>query len=220
METGKINYEHTKKWQEVASQQKINITNYSMNLSFQQLSKNEQDILNLYKGNSPYENEHFFADHINKRLRENATLEGNWKNAMETLDSLFEKMTSECEHTLYRATVDSFVQPYLNGAIYNYPAYMSTAKELAATPRHFANNHRQPVAALLEIHCPAGTPAINLEINHSYGGLEQEVLLPRNSKFMVRSVDEVTNINEMCQYMPLNYGSTYNMLRIYELYCI
>lgn len=188
-----------------------------MNLSNHQFTSRERQILDLYKGNSPHLEVMCFADHINRSLRQANPLDGEWGNAVEVLDSLIASAEPTEECTLHRATVDDYVTPYLDGSIYTYPAFMSTSSEPNAVQRHFATRSRERPAAFLKINCPNGAKTLNMEINQAFGGLEYEVLLPRNSRFLIESVCVVEDRNKMNQIMSPLYAKNYTELKIYTL---
>jgi hypothetical protein len=188
-----------------------------MQPQFSQLGADEQEVFNLYKANSPFAGQQFFADFMNQALRERRDLPLEWAEKMATMDAIIEKGTFENASMVFRATVDRFVAPYISGDELNYPAYMSTARDKDTVQRHFSGGWHGIPAALLCISCSTGAIALDLEINPSFGGHEQEALLPKNSKFIVTQIQEITDKMAMNQLMSAFYAEGYSSLKVYEL---
>jgi hypothetical protein len=189
----------------------------AMQPQFDQLAEHEKKAFNLYKANSCFAGEQYFADFMNQNLREMQDMLPAWAEKMATLDSIIEKGSLDCASTLFRATVDLFVSPFISGNELIYPAYMSTALSEDVVQPHWSGHWRNIPAALLCIKCPGGAIALDLEINSSFGGHEDEFLLPRNAKFIVSNVHDVTDRMEMNQRMSEFYARSYSFLRVYEL---
>lgn len=177
----------------------------------------EKATFSLYKSNSQYANEQYFADFVNHSLRNDVELTPEWIDAANILDSIIAKGTIDTGTNLYRATPDKFVSPYISGETLIYPAYMSTAREEHAVQRHFSGNFRDIPAALLRINCACELPGLDLEIDASYGGNELEYLLPRNSIFKIIDTNEITDRFEMNKIMSEFYAENYTKLIIYKL---
>lgn len=188
-----------------------------MQPQYSQLSDSKKEVLNLYKANCDFAGEQFFADYLNQSLRERRHLPVEWEEKTLELDAVIGKSSLDHASRFYRATVDKFVAPYISEGYLIYPAYMSTAVDENIIQRHWSGNWKNIPAALLCIECSAGTSALNLELNPSFGGHEQEILLPRNSKFIVKKVEEVTDRNAMNKRMSEFYAKNYSSLIIYEL---
>lgn len=182
---------------------------------FQSMTSEEKEAFRLYKGNSPFDGKQCFADHLNTSLATDQPLGLKWQEKMASLDSIIERSPSLQEATVYRATLKMYVPPAV-GNEFVYPSYMSTAAEESAVSRHFASPMRNVPAALLIIRCPAGTPLLNLESNPAFGGLEQEYLLPRNSKFSILSTKRESDQISMWTVMG-HYAKNYSDLVIYKL---
>jgi len=97
-----------------------------------------------------------------------------------------------------------------------YPAYLSAAREKIAVKRHFAYPFREVKAVLLRISCSSGSAMLDMEINEAFGGMEQEFLLPRNSRFRVSSIKEISNKQEMYSYLGI-YTKNFTLLKIVEV---
>ncbi|MEN5286260.1 ADP-ribosyltransferase [Stenotrophomonas lactitubi] len=184
-------------------------------MHFQNMTDDEKETFRLYKSNSPFDGEDFFANHVNTSLATNQPLGSKWQEKIASLDSIIERSPSPQETTVYRAMLEMHL-PSAVGQELVYPSYMSTAAEEIAVSRHFASSMRSVPAALLIIQCPAGTPMLDLESNQSFGGLEQEYLLPRNSKFNILSRKRESDQATMSAVMGY-YAKSYSELVIYEL---
>ncbi len=185
-------------------------------MNFVDLTLEEKETFRLYKGNSPFGGRQFFADHLNTSLATGQQLEPDWEQQAKNLDSLIAKSASSHETVVFRATLEMYLSsPALNEE-FVYRTYVSTAAEEHAVIRHFASPMRDIPAALLRIHCPVGTHMLNLETNSAFGGLEQEYLLPRSSKFKVISITRESDPTAMAQVMGI-YATYYSELAIYEL---
>jgi hypothetical protein len=182
---------------------------------FESMTSEEKEVFRLYKGNSPFDGKQCFADHLNTSLATGQSLGFNWQEKTAALDSIIERSASLQDTTVYRATLEMYV-PSAVGQELVYPSYMSTAAEQSAVSRHFASPMRNVSAALLIIRCPARTPLLNLESNPAFGGLEQEYLLPRNSKFKILSMKRESDQAAMSTVMG-HYAKHYSDLVIYEL---
>jgi hypothetical protein len=189
----------------------------AMQPQFNQLAEYEKEAFNLYKANSCFAVEQCFADFMNQNLREMKNMLPAWAEKMTTLDSIIKKGSLDCASTLFRATVDRFVSPFISGNELIYPAYMSTALSEDVVQRHWTGHWRNIPAALLCIKCPSGAIALDLEINSSFAGYEYEILLPRNAKFIVTNVQDVTDRTEMNRRMSKFYAESYSSLKVYEL---
>jgi len=179
------------------------------------MTSDEQEAYRLYKGNSPFDGEYFFSDHLNTSLATGQPLGSKWKEKIAALDSIIERSPSPQEETVYRAMVEMYLPPVIGQELV-YPSYMSTAAEEMAVSRHFSSPMRNVKAALLIIRCPAGTPLLNLESNLGFGGIEQEYLLPRNSKFKVRSTKR-ESVKAVMSTVMGRYAVNYSELVIYNL---
>lgn len=118
---------------------------------------------------------------------------------------------------LYRATIDSFVAPYITGKRLVYPAYMSTSTDEDSLQRHFATAFRGATAALLYIECPAGLPALDMESEAGFGGHEREVLLPRGAQFEICSASSTSDPVKIAEVTSVIYSSSYSSLKTYRL---
>ena len=188
-----------------------------MTLHLPDLSSADQQVLNLYKANSPYLGEQYAADYLNDSLRNDRALSTEWRKVAEILDRVIAANVSAHELTLFRATFDDFVDSFIDNDEYVYPAYLSTSADECTIQRHFANAFDWRIPVLIEIHCPAGTPMLDLEQNTSFGGHEHEMLLPRRARLKVSSVRQITDKTEILQIMSVVYGQKYSLLKRYDL---
>lgn len=118
---------------------------------------------------------------------------------------------------VYRATLDGYLTPHFFGSELVYPAFMSTTCDIDSVERHFSTPSRNVVAALLEIECNKGHPALNMELDQSFGGHERELLLPMRAKFAVLSVKEVVDKVEMAKIVSCFYVGCFSAVKIYRL---
>ncbi|WP_331343833.1 ADP-ribosyltransferase [Cellvibrio sp. UBA7661] len=183
---------------------------------FESLSIVEKEVFSLYKGNSPFDKEQCFADHINTTLSQKSNLPSLWEDKAKLLDSLIINATESQEVMLYRATVDAYLPPIGADGTFTYLAYMSTSTEEYKVQRHFASPLRDVPAALLKINCPVGTPILDMEINASFGGHEREFLFARKSMFKVISKKIESDPAKMSEIMGM-YAKNYSQLNIYDL---
>nr|BAJ06957.1 hypothetical protein [uncultured bacterium]BAJ06959.1 hypothetical protein [uncultured bacterium] len=184
---------------------------------FNKLSPDEQKAFRLYKANTPIAGGHFFADFVNESLRDGRALPDDVNRDASFLDSIIDKAKLDEPTTLYRATVDHFVVPYVSDRVLIYPAYMSTTDELVGIERHFSGSLKDIPAALLQIECPKGAVALDLETNAAFGGHEREYLLPRGARFLIHGVEEITDTQMMNERMTPFYAKNYSALKIYRL---
>ncbi len=119
--------------------------------------------------------------------------------------------------TVYRATIDPYVAPYIRDGELVYPAFMSTSTEELAVERHFSGPHRKAVAAILKIECPVLSCALDMEQNPAHGGYEHELLLPRNSRFDVIKVSETSDSQAIAEVTGPYYAESFNVLKTYIL---
>lgn len=56
-----------------------------------------------------------------------------------------------------------------------------------------------------------------MERDESFGGTEQELLLPRRSTFLIDRIEDVTDWERMSELMTRLYAKSYSMLKIYRL---
>lgn len=184
-------------------------------------SLNADEVFRLYKANSPFDGQQCFTDFLNQSLLAGRVLPSPWLAVVNVLDSLIIKSRLENPMMLYRATTDAMLRKHIvkSGLKYEliYPAYMSTATEESAVHKHFASPFRDQPAALLRIDCGPDTPALNMESDPSFGGFEQEMLLPRGSSFEIQSVTDVQDRHEMARMMSGFYADSYCCLRVYAL---
>ena len=185
---------------------------------YNSLSKKQKEVFDLYKSNSPFQNEDFFADYLNQNLREGNQLGTSWEDKARILDEIIQLSIYKNDIVLYRATFDDFVSNFIqsNNEIH-YPAYMSTATDLPSVERHFASTNKNRVPTLLEITCPKGTNMISMEGNLAHGEFEREILLGRGAVFEIIDKRNINNRAEINEIMGGFYGKDYNDLIIYNL---
>jgi len=181
------------------------------------LTSAQQTVFKLYKGNSPFLDQQCFADFLNMSLGCKHTLPHGWEAQAIELDALIRASSLPSVKWLYRAMPEGYLAPHVEASYLRYPAYMSTTVDKHAVQRHFATPFRDIPAALLCIECDAGTPALDMELDESFGGMEQELLLPRGSTFSIEGIEDVTDLGRMSTLMSPLYAKSYSMLKIYRL---
>jgi hypothetical protein len=177
----------------------------------------QKRVFKLYKGNNPFLNQLCFADYVNESLGKGRALPDAWEEQATELDALIRDSLLTSATHLYRAMPDAYLAPHIRGDEFLYPAYMSTAADEYAIRRHFSSPFRGLAAAKLCIECGVGTPALDMEADANFGGMEQEFLLPRGSTFRVDGIEEVTDPVRMSELMTTLYAKNYSMLKIYRL---
>lgn len=177
----------------------------------------EHEAFRLYKANAPFAGEQCFADFLNGKLGRGDELIEPWASKAAELQQLILQSKLNESVCLYRATLDAFVARYVSNKELVYPAFMSTTNDETSIQRHFSSPFRGISAAFLRIECPAGTPALNMESDPSFGGHEREFLLPRNSQFEIADVTETSDQTFMARVMSPFYASGFSSLKIYEL---
>jgi hypothetical protein len=55
-----------------------------------------------------------------------------------------------------------------------------------------------------------------MELDKSFGGMEQEFLLPRGSTFSIEGIEDVTDLERMSTLMSSLHAKSYSMLKIYR----
>lgn len=182
-----------------------------------ELTSTQQTVFKLYKGNSPFLDQQCFADFLNTSLGCGRPLPNEWEAQAIELDALIRGSLLPSPKLLYRAMPEAYLAPHIEAGYLHYPAYMSTTVEEHAVQRHFSTPFRDIPAALLCIECDAGTPALDMERDESFGGMEQELLLPRRSTFLINGIEDVTDLERMSALMTPLYAKSYSMLKIYRL---
>lgn len=171
----------------------------------------------LYKGNNPFEGELCFGNFLNTCLATGKPLPPAWEDMALELNELILASPLQTPIRLYRAMPDCYVNPHVRGKELYYPAFMSTSAEETAVYRHFSSPLRDVPAALLRINCAAGVPALNMELDASFGQMEQELLLPSGSCFRIDDMQQIDDRASMAELMTGLYAKNYSALKVYEL---
>ena len=182
-----------------------------------ELTEAQKTAFKLYKGNNPFLGQLCFAEFLNASLGQGCALPDAWEAQATELDGLIRGSLLTSATYLYRAMPDAYLAPHIKAEELRYPAYMSTAGDEYAIRRHFSSSSRGLAAAKLCIECDIGTPALDMEMDATFGGMEQELLLPRGSTFRVDGIEEVTDPLRMAELMTPLYAKNYSMLKIYQL---
>lgn len=185
-------------------------------LFYDNLSPVEKKFYDLYKANAPFEGKECFADYLNNSFRRGLPLPNNWALAATTLDSIISKNTFATDVTLWRATFDDFVAPYINDGVLQNPAYLSTSDVPGSLKRHFASTPGR-IPVVLSISCKIGTTAAPMDSNPLFGDPEHELLLPRNSLLHIQEDYNITNKSEIEQWMGKLYSRGIQALRFYKV---
>ena len=135
------------------------------------------------------------SDVINYQLRINIPInEINFQ--VERLDSLIRRFENKTILTLYRIVPLYVIENYNVGEIYCDSAFLSTSLDKLDKFRYIVDAQ----IAELRILCEAGTNMINMELNPQRSGNESEILLGRNSKFLITSKKEIIEYNDKLVY--------------------
>jgi hypothetical protein len=180
---------------------------------FEQLSVEEQEVFKLYKNNSDFDGAACFADHLNSLLRAGGSLRERWQSAAGLLSGIVTRWRCPEERTLYRATFENFVSPYVSVDLYKYPAFMSTTEEEHSVKRHWANSGVNGDPVMFSIQCPANSCMAPMDTPSTLP--EYEFLLNRGGQFRILECKEISG-SEMAQIMGI-YSKNYNRLIKYDL---
>jgi hypothetical protein len=179
-------------------------------------AQNYSDAVRLYKNNSNFEGELCFTDYLNRSLALRKDLPYAWKEKADELNRIINGSCLHHDTSLFRATSDSYISPFVAKDEICYPAFMSTADKKEAVTRHFSGVDRGTKGALIIIKYSAMMPALNMEENPSFGGHEHEVLLPMNSRFSIESIKRIDERDKMIEVMGI-YASNYSILNVYHI---
>jgi len=153
---------------------------------YQELDAPTKDVLGLYKTDNACEDAPVFSAYLNLWLRDNKTLNANWKDRIQLLDQAIAGNHCIEDRILYRATSSHIIDKFIRGEVVEYPAYMSTSLKIS-TPAKILRSHDHDWA-LLKITCPNGTNMMAMEGNPEWGEDESEFLLGRNTIFTMNSM--------------------------------
>ena len=133
-----------------------------------------------------------------------------WQEQMSHLDSVISRRPLKEDMRLFRATSICYV-PNANAFIL--PQFISTSTSDERVSQFFPRREEGD-PALMAINCLKGAYAAYMErLQQDESESEEEYLLPRNSKFKVNKISEVSDIEEIGKYM----GSTMNLPSIQEV---
>lgn len=178
---------------------------------------NLDDVVTLFKADSPFEGQQCFASFLNEQLGRGIPLSEPWERKAAELDMLIVESKLEHPKMVFRATIDPFISPHIRDTELIYPAFMSTSTVEEAIERHFSGPHRNAIAALLKIECPPQACAFDMEKNPAHGGYEHELLLPRNARFDVVNVTETSDWQAIAAVTGPFYASSFRSLKTYLL---
>ena len=140
----------------------------------------DQCLLPVYDG---YKESSF---RTNSQLRLNISLtQINFQ--VEKLDSLIRRFENKTILTLYRIVPLYVIENYNVGEIYCDSGFVSTSLDRFDNFWYISD----PQIAVLRIFCEVGTNMITMELNPQRSGNESEILLGRNSKFLITSKKEI-----------------------------
>lgn len=180
---------------------------------FNTLSPDQQAVFRLYKNNSEFDSAGYFADQLNSLLRLGTPLTDPWQSANASLESIIAKWHQLDEVTVYRATFDDFVKPYVAGDSLKYPAYLSTAVDCEKIQRHWANSWPGRTPVMLVIHCLAGSPVAPFDSDTTLP--ESEYLIKRGQS--LRIINRCENSRQEKNDLMGFYSKGYDHLMSYEL---
>lgn len=175
---------------------------------YNNLNPSEKQVFDKYKSNAES-----FAYNLNDSLRRNEDLT-KYGSDIDTLDKIIKTFKCPDTVTLYRATTESLILPFIDNSTYTNPEYLSTSKSLDDVKRHFTES-QNPV--LVTFICSPNTPMADLESNSQFGGDEKEMLLGRQNTFTVLSNKVITNKDEIEKILGKFYMLGVTSLRIIEL---
>ncbi|MBO6586400.1 MAG: hypothetical protein JJ953_09875 [Gracilimonas sp.] len=150
-----------------------------------------QEVYKKYKNNPQLENGYTYASYINRVLRENVTLESQYEDEIRLLDRLTDVYATKKDLTVYRTCCDYTFENYIdNNDVFTYPMFMSVSIYKEYVAKKFSEQDCKN--CLLEITLPKETKLAPLEGQPGETKEEQELLLPRNTKFKVISKDRIS----------------------------
>lgn len=178
---------------------------------FESLSPEERLALKLYKSSADLEGRPF-AYEINRRLRSGTALDGAWLRNAQLLDSAINRYHTGESHQLFRATFVHELRLAGAASQFSDPGYPSCATSMEAVSGHFQSlGPAQPVLMLIE--CPATAQLAPMECDVSFaGGMEQELLLPRDSSFRILAKRTLSTSDWEFQCALMRYPTLYSEL--------
>lgn len=174
---------------------------------YESLTISEKEIFNRYK-----ENNQSFSHKLNNALRSDNY--GEFENEIKILDGIINKNVSKEITTLYRATIESNVIPFINKNKYTNPEYLSTATDLESIEGHFTIP-LNPVCIIFT--CKLGTAMAPFETNEVHNGLENEMLLGRGQDFRIISNTVIEDKEKIESIMGRFYGQDVLNLRVIKV---
>jgi hypothetical protein len=154
-----------------------------------ELTDAEKEILGKYKRSGTLDESHFCTYELNHLLK---TTPNNliplWiSEYTHNLDKIFNISSLSNDIEVYRASEP--IDKFCSNDVFSCKQYVSTARTKEVIKRHFSGIKGE--AALLKIFCQQGCRAIDMEINNSHDGMEQEILLPRAIEFSITNTEVI-----------------------------
>ncbi|MDD4822001.1 MAG: ADP-ribosyltransferase [Bacteroidales bacterium] len=169
-------------------------------MKYEDIDNSLVEVYNSYKSSS-FE--------INNKLRNNIPLE-NLSFQVECLDSLIQGFKTKDIVKLYRVLPLECIETCNINDTYSDKGYCSTSTDKDAALQ-FCKFKR---IAIMEITCMPETHMINMELSKTVSGNECEVLLGRDSKFIISGKEVVKDNNKILDFFD---GDKYYAINTKEL---
>jgi hypothetical protein len=153
------------------------------------------------------------ALNLDLRLNQN---ENRWTQETAVLDAALAKGVSIRQLRLYRATSREYVPEADAQGFFRDRGYCSTSLSSRERGTHF--RHSTPNPLLLVLQCPDGVQMSHLEFDDT-GESEDEILLPRNSRFQILARKTITVQRKMQKAARISAFYTREWDSLYVYYC-
>jgi hypothetical protein len=153
------------------------------------------------------------SEELNLALRKQENMD-SWKSELDLLDRGIRKQRLTQPVRLYRATSKEYLPEIGSDGVFNDLAYASTARTNLERGTHFRHSTANPL--LLVIDCPQGAMMAFLEF-HDSGQSEDELLLPRGSRFQVWATKRIGEQRKMLKATRANkfHAQDWETLHVY-----
>ena len=155
-----------------------------------------------------------YSNRLNGLLRGRRPLPDELKRQSALLDSAICGCVQPEPLTLYRAGCWTHENLHA-GDEFEDLAYTSTSRDEQLIRIHYPGVNEEPNPARMIVDCPARSRLADVELVRGSGGDENEIILPRSSKFRILSVERITDpirIQSFVGLAPwLQYRHMYNI---------
>lgn len=155
------------------------------------------------------------SEALNVALRLNQN-QAEWSEEIDLLDAALAKGFSIRQLRLYRATSREYVPAIDQRGFFQDRGYCSTSLSNRERGTHFRHSTTNPL--LMVIQCPTGVQMSYLEFADT-GETEDEILLPRNSRFQILARKTITVQRKMQKAARISAFYTREWDSLYVYYC-